>query len=61
MTKKMKPLKKDVEAAIEELKLAMLESIAIDEADKNIKQAKTKNHYRLNKAREEVRSLQLDY
>lgn len=55
------PTKKEVEEAIEELKSAMMEAMAIDQADKNIKLARQKSHYRLNRAREEVRSLQLDY
>lgn len=56
----MKPTKKEIEDAIAELRLAMLESIELDEQDKNIKLAKQKNHYRLNKAREEIRNLKLD-
>ena len=56
----MKPTKKEVEEAIDELRLAMLESIEIDEADKNIKLRKQKNHYRLSKAREEIRVLKVD-
>ncbi len=57
----MTPTKKEIEEVINELKLAMLESIEIDQADKNIKLAKQKNHYRLSKAREVIRSLKLDY
>ena len=58
----MKPVtKKQIEDAISELKNAMLEAMDIDEADKNIKLAKQKSHYRLNKAREEIRSLKIDY
>lgn len=55
-----KPTKKDIEEAINELRLAMLESISIDEEDKQIKVKKQKSHYRLNKAREEVRNLKVD-
>jgi len=56
----MKPTIKEIEQAIEELKQSLLESVLIDEMEKNAKLAKQKNQYRLSKARDEVRNLKIN-
>lgn len=49
--------KKEIEEAIEELRLAMLESLEASQAEDKAKQRKIKAHCRLSLAKEAVRSI----
>ena len=53
----MKVTSKDIETACEELKQALLATIAIDEKEEQVKLLKIKAHDRLLRAREEIRNL----
>lgn len=48
---------KDIESAIDELKLAMIESLNASNAEQEVKLRRIAAHYRLSKAREEIRSI----
>lgn len=56
----MKPTKKDVEAAIDELRAAMMESIEASEAEDKAKLRKIKAQKRLTLARDAVRALSIN-
>lgn len=56
----MKPTKEEVEGVVNELKLAMLESIDADCKEDIAKLKKTKAHHRLLLARDEVRALRFN-
>ena len=51
---------KQIEQAINELKLALVENLEASQAEENAKIRKMKAHYRLNKAEEAVRELKYE-
>jgi hypothetical protein len=52
--------RREIEEACNELQNALFEFLDLDEKETHIKLAKEKAHYRLNKAIDEVRELQVN-